>query len=125
MVDVAGAPEGASSPASPVSSGRRREYDGPHASSPVRMQRARAWSALVENAYRLQEAGYKDEHEAMQLGHDPIERWPEAEAGAAALIRKLVTRETVDKEARSTIYFSKRRECSDKDLSKVKLYFYE
>ncbi len=61
----------------------------------------------------------------MQLGHGPIERWPEMEAGEAALIRKLVTRETVSKEARSTIYFSKRRECSDKDLSKVKLYFYE
>ena len=59
-MDVAGVSDGAS----PISSGRRREGSGQHAGSPVRMQRARTWSALVENAYRLQEVGYDPEPEA-------------------------------------------------------------
>ena len=54
-----------------------------------------------------------------------MERWPEAQPGEPALIRKLVTRETVQKEAHSTLYFSKRRECAEKDLSKIKLYSYD
>ena len=83
------------------------------------MVRAREWSAEVEDAYRLQEAGYKDEHEAIALGHPPVERW--ADAG---FIRKLVTRESLGKETPSTLYFSKRRECEDKDLNRVKLYQY-
>ena len=33
--------------------------------SPVRMTRAKEWSEEVEDAYRLQEAGYKDEREAL------------------------------------------------------------
>ena len=88
------------------------------------MVRAKEWNGAVENAYRLQEAGYKDEHEARSLGHPPLEYWP-PKAPETALIRKLVTRETVQKEAHSTIYFSKARECEDKDLSKVKMYTYD
>ena len=45
----------------------------------MRMTRAKEWSAEVEDAYRLQEAGYKDEREALSLGHPPIERWPGGE----------------------------------------------
>ena len=41
------------------------------------------------------------------------------------LIKKLVTRESLGKPNTSTIYFSKRRECEDKDLNRVKLYHYE
>eukprot|EP00966_Prymnesium_polylepis_P003471 79797-Prymnesium_polylepis.2 len=40
------------------------------------MSRAKEWTEDVEDAYRLQEAGYRDEREALSLGHPPIERWP-------------------------------------------------
>jgi len=86
----------------------------------TRMTRAREWSAEVENQYRLQEAGYRDETDALALGHPPVERWPDG-----GLIRKLITRETLGKEASSTLYFSKKRECEDKDINKVKLYAYD
>ena len=44
--------------------------------SPVRMVRAKEWNEAVEDQYRLQEVGYKDEREALSLGHPTIERWP-------------------------------------------------
>ena len=82
---------------------------------------AAEWTAEVENAYRLQEAGYRDEREALSLGHPPIERWPEP----IGFIRKLVTRQTLGKpDKQSLLYFPKRRECEDKLLNQVKLYQY-
>ena len=87
----------------------------------TRLVRAKEWSVEVENAYRLQEAGYRDEHEALSLGHPPLEYWPTE----PPLVRKLVTRETVGKEAQSQIYFGKKRECDEKNLNKVKLYAYD
>lgn len=86
---------------------------------PTRMMRAKEWNVEVENAYRLQEAGYRDETEATALGHPPVERWPDL-----GFVRKLVTKETVTSATPSTIYFSKKRECQDKDLPKVKLFMY-
>ena len=83
-----------------------------------KMMRAKEWSPEVEHAYRLQEAGYRDEAEALGLGHPPIERWNDANG----FIRKLVTRETLGKEAASTLYFSKKREAEDKELHRIKLY---
>ena len=56
-----------------------------------RWTRAREWTAEVEDAYRLQEAGYKDEREALSLGHPPLERWP----APCGFIRKLATRESL------------------------------
>ena len=87
----------------------------------TRLVRAKEWSVEVENAYRLQEAGYRDEHEALSLGHPALEYWPTE----PPLIRKLVTKETVGKEAQSQIYFGKKRECDEKNLNKVKLYAYD
>eukprot|EP00326_Haptolina_ericina_P011316 CAMPEP_0181219016 /NCGR_PEP_ID=MMETSP1096-20121128/28019_1 /TAXON_ID=156174 ORGANISM="Chrysochromulina ericina, Strain CCMP281" /NCGR_SAMPLE_ID=MMETSP1096 /ASSEMBLY_ACC=CAM_ASM_000453 /LENGTH=129 /DNA_ID=CAMNT_0023311305 /DNA_START=81 /DNA_END=470 /DNA_ORIENTATION=- len=86
--------------------------------SPVRMARAKEWDETVENAYRLQEAGYRDLAEARSLGHPEPELWPQT-----GLIRKLTTKESMRKEVPSTLYFRKQRECADKDLSKVKLYY--
>lgn len=92
--------------------------------SPVRMARAKEWTEEVEDSYRLQEAGYKDEREALALGHPPIERWPDG-----GFIKKLITKESLAKSVAgtgesSTLYFRKARECEAKDLSKIKLYEY-
>ena len=96
---------------SPVRDGR---------SGATRIARAKEWNVEVENAYRLQEAGYQDETDALSQGRPPIERWPEV-----GFIRKLITKETLGKEATSQIYFSKKRECEEKDLNKIKLYYYD
>ena len=61
--------------------------------SPVRMARAKEWDETVENAYRLQEAGYRDLAEARSLGHPEPELWPQT-----GLIRKLTTKESMRKE---------------------------
>ena len=42
---------------------------------PTGMERARVWSEEVEDAYRLQEAGYRDEVELLACGQPPAERW--------------------------------------------------
>jgi hypothetical protein len=85
------------------------------------MARAREWGPEVEDAYRFQVAGYKDEAEALALGHAPIERWPDG-----GFVRKLVTKESLMQPAKghSQLYFSKKRECEDKDLNQVKMYTY-
>ena len=53
---------------------------------PTGMERARVWSELVEDAYRLQEAGYRDEAELIACGQPAAERWsaPPRPAAAAA-----------------------------------------
>ena len=88
--------------------------------SPVAMQRARAWSAEVEDAFRLQMAGYRDLQELLLLGEPVPERWDDG----SGFIKKLVCRETINGERRAT-YFRKARECEDGDLHTVKLYSYD
>lgn len=88
--------------------------------SPVTMQRARVWSAEVEDAFRLQMAGYRDLQELLLLGEPMPERWDDGKG----FIKKLCCRETISGERRVT-YFRKARECEDSDLHTVKLYAYE
>ena len=98
-------------------SGRRAAAAGGVATG---MTRAKEWSPEVEDAYRLQVAGYKDEGEALSLGHPPIERWPDG-----GFVRKLVTKESlVGAKGHSQLYFSKKRECEDGYLNQVKMYTY-
>ncbi|KAL1526808.1 hypothetical protein AB1Y20_015501 [Prymnesium parvum] len=100
--------------------GRAPSFQG--SVSPTRMVRAKEWNENVEDAYRLQEAGYRDVHEALSLGHPPIERWP------GGFIKKLLTKESLAKSqaggAVSMLYFRKARECEGKDVNKIKLYEY-
>jgi hypothetical protein len=104
----------------PMASGYASTLGNSDGTGPARMQRAREWSSEVEDAYRLQEAGYRDEREALSLGHPALERWPTP----IGTIRKLITRESLKRESPSILYFSKKRECEDKDLHRVKLYQY-
>ena len=85
------------------------------------MQRAKVWSADVEDTFRLQEAGYKSLRELLSLGQAEPERWPAEEGG---FIRKLQTRHSFDAGARVLLYFRRTRECDAKDLNRVKMYSY-
>ncbi|KAG8142554.1 hypothetical protein E2320_005771 [Naja naja] len=81
---------------------------------PKFMQRAKTWSDEVENLYRFQQAGYRDENEYKQVKHvDVVERWPET-----GFVKKLQRRDN------TFYYYDKERECEDKEVHNVKMYGY-
>ncbi|XP_046729197.1 meiosis expressed gene 1 protein homolog isoform X2 [Silurus meridionalis] len=82
-------------------------------SQPKSMSRARMWTDEVENLYRFQQAGYRDELEYRQIKQVEIERWP-----MSGYVKKLQRRDN------TFYYYSKRRECDDKEVNKVKMYVY-
>lgn len=78
------------------------------------MQRARSWTEEVEEAYRFQLAGYRDELEYLDINKGIIvDRWLHNN-----FVKKLVRKDGY------FYYYDKTRECPDKDLNKVKLYGY-
>ena len=83
------------------------------------MQRAKTWTPDVEDAFRLQEAGYRSLLELRSLGLSEPERWPES-----GFIRKLQTRRSVEAGGYVLLYFRRKPECEAKDLHRVKLYTY-
>lgn len=91
----------------------------PAPGEPIGMKRAKAWSPEVEDAFRLQEAGYRGVAEMVALGLPPPERWPEHEGG---FIRKLQTRHSFDAGERVLLYFRRAPECEPRYLNRVKLY---
>lgn len=82
---------------------------------PTSMKRAKQWSEEVENIFRFQEAGYRDEAEYKSIQNNDPERW-QVHPG---YVKKLRRRDG------TFYYYNKLRECKEKDLNKVKLYKYE
>ncbi|XP_058719671.1 meiosis expressed gene 1 protein homolog isoform X1 [Poecile atricapillus] len=81
---------------------------------PKSMHRAKIWSDNVENLYRFQQAGYRDEVEYKQVKQvDEVECWPET-----GFVKKLQRRDN------TFYYYNRQRECEDKDVHKVKVYVY-
>ena len=84
------------------------------------MTRAKSWSLDVENAFRLQEAGYRSIQEMVALGLTEPERWPESN-----FIRKLQTRHSFDNGGYVVLYFRQTPECEPRYINRVKLFRYE
>ena len=80
---------------------------------PSGMQRAKIWTLEVENAYRYQLAGFKDESEYLFVNPLP-EMW-----SSSGMIKCLTVKDTG-----YFMYFRQVRECEDKHLNKVKLFQY-
>ncbi|XP_039213441.1 meiosis expressed gene 1 protein homolog [Crotalus tigris] len=81
---------------------------------PKFIQRAKTWSDEVENLYRFQQAGYRDEIEYKQVKHvAAVERWPET-----GFVKKLQRKDN------TFYYYDKERECEDKEVHNVKMYGY-
>jgi len=76
------------------------------------MHRPKHWSEEVEDAYRLQLAGYRDAVEYNAVKGE-IDRWPNT-----GYIKKLQRKDG------SYYYYNRVRECADKDVNKIKLYGY-
>ncbi|CAF1459940.1 unnamed protein product, partial [Didymodactylos carnosus] len=73
------------------------------------------WSKEVENAYRFQLAGYRDETEYKALRKvAQIDKWPDS-----GFVKKLQRRKDG-----YFYYFDKERECPDKEINKCKIYSY-
>ncbi|KAM6302373.1 meiosis expressed gene 1 protein homolog [Podargus strigoides] len=72
------------------------------------------WSHDVENLYRFQKAGYRDEVEYKQVKQlDTVECWPET-----GFVKKLQRRDN------TFYYYDRQRECEDEEVHKVKIYVY-
>ncbi|KAM6145719.1 meiosis expressed gene 1 protein homolog [Phoenicopterus ruber ruber] len=81
---------------------------------PKSIYHAKKWSDDVENLYRFQQAGYRDEVEYKQVKQvDMVECWPET-----GFVKKLQRRDN------TFYYYDKQRECEDKEVHKVKVYVY-
>ncbi|KAG9280234.1 hypothetical protein AMEX_G2916 [Astyanax mexicanus] len=80
---------------------------------PKSMSRAKQWTDEVENLYRFQQAGYRDEMEYRQIKQLEIDWWPET-----GFVKKLQRRDN------TYYYYNRKRECEDKEVHKVKMYAY-
>ncbi|KAM9634315.1 meiosis expressed gene 1 protein homolog isoform 2-T2 [Morphnus guianensis] len=81
---------------------------------PKSIHHAKKWSDDVENLYRFQQAGYRDEFEYKQVKQvDMVECWPET-----GFVKKLQRRDN------TFYYYDKQRECEDEEVHKVKVYVY-
>lgn len=80
---------------------------------PKSMHRASVWTSEVENAYRFQAAGWRDEDEYAEAGYEVPEVWGED------FVRCLRVKKTG-----FFMYFRSTRECEDKHLNKIKIYEY-
>ncbi|CAL8242439.1 unnamed protein product [Merluccius merluccius] len=81
---------------------------------PKSMSRAKSWTAEVENLYRFQEAGYRDELEYKQVKQIAmIDTWPES-----GFVKKLQRRNN------TFYYYSRQRECLEREVHKVMVYTY-
>lgn len=85
-----------------------------HAEQPKSLIRPKSWSTEVENAYRFQLAGYRDEKEYKAIRNIEADRWPET-----GFVKKLQR-----KKDGYFYYYNRQRECPDKDIPKCKIYVY-
>lgn len=85
---------------------------------PNKMARAKQWTIEVENLFRFQSAGYRDEVEYMEMHAMPI-YWDDDDADSEHYVKSLQNKYG------NYLYFRRSRECDDKYLNKIKLYTYE
>ncbi|OCT89198.1 meiosis expressed gene 1 protein homolog [Xenopus laevis] len=82
--------------------------------TPTSMTRAEQWSDEIENLYRFQTAGYRDEVEYRHVKQvEMVDRWPET-----GFVKKLQRKDD------TFYYYNKQRECEEKEVHKVKVYAY-
>eukprot|EP00620_Florenciella_sp_RCC1587_P006058 CAMPEP_0182603066 /NCGR_PEP_ID=MMETSP1324-20130603/92306_1 /TAXON_ID=236786 /ORGANISM="Florenciella sp., Strain RCC1587" /LENGTH=139 /DNA_ID=CAMNT_0024820993 /DNA_START=459 /DNA_END=878 /DNA_ORIENTATION=- len=81
---------------------------------PKKMVRATTWTPEVENAFRLQCAGWRSVEEYLQQYDEDLSVWPSNQ-----FIKALKA-----KQNGFFMYFRNYRECEDKYLNRVKLFSY-
>ncbi|XP_062508750.1 meiosis expressed gene 1 protein homolog [Corticium candelabrum] len=82
---------------------------------PKSVVRARRWDKEVEEAYRFQLAGFRDEKEYLDFfPGTKVDRWPDGEK----FVKKLKRRDGY------FYYYNRCRECNDRDVHRTKIYGY-
>uniref|UniRef100_A0A3Q3WKK6 Meiosis/spermiogenesis associated 1 n=1 Tax=Mola mola TaxID=94237 RepID=A0A3Q3WKK6_MOLML len=81
-------------------------------SKPQSQNNNKDWTAEVENLFRFQLAGYRDELDYKQVNRG-VDRWPDTGS-----VKKLQHRDN------TFYYYNRKRECQDCDVNKVKVYAY-
>nr|A7WQL9.1 RecName: Full=Meiosis expressed gene 1 protein homolog [Oxyrrhis marina]ABV22474.1 meiosis expressed protein 1-like protein [Oxyrrhis marina] len=94
----------------------RRTPDAADGRKPTRMERAKAWTPEIEDQFRLQNSGFKSLDEYVDMYGEP-ERWPNELGGFIS--------KTQLKSNGYFVYWRKFRECEDKHLAQVKIYYYD
>ncbi|XP_068132262.1 meiosis expressed gene 1 protein homolog [Hyperolius riggenbachi] len=90
------------------------DFDVDLSVKPKSMSRAKQWSDEIENLYRFQTAGYRDEMEYKHIKQVAmVERWPDT-----GFVKKLQRKDN------TFYYYNKQRECEEKEVHKVKVYAY-
>jgi hypothetical protein len=86
----------------------------PSASQPKPPMQLSNWDEQVEDAYRFQQAGYKNETEYREIQKtDHVDRWPQN-----GFVKKLVARDGY------FYYYNKTRECPDTQINNTRLFSY-
>eukprot|EP00794_Sanderia_malayensis_P008991 gene8991-9951_t len=86
----------------------------PFAPQPKSILRPKSWTDEVEEAYRFQIAGYRDETEYKAVRQVlEVDRWPQS-----GYVKKLQRKDG------TFYYYNKQRECRDKDVYRMKIYAY-
>ena len=80
------------------------------------MKRATLWSIDVENTFRFQAAGWRDENEYLS---DSNNESPDLFEDPFPCVKMLKSKKTG-----FFMYFRSTRECEDKHLGKIKIYEY-
>jgi hypothetical protein len=100
-------------------SSRTRDEEGsqmsskPSGKNPMKMQRAKFWSPDIENLFRYQAAGFRDQEEYAAT-YSPPDCWE-----STGFIKTLQAKQTG-----YFMYFRQDRECEDRHLNKIKIYSY-
>ncbi|XP_057311872.1 meiosis expressed gene 1 protein homolog isoform X2 [Hydractinia symbiolongicarpus] len=84
--------------------GKQKSSKFPLSPQPKSILRPKRWDEEVEEAYRFQLAGYRDEKEYLEIKKDGVDRWPDS-----GYVKKLQRRDG------TFYYYSRRRECTEKD----------
>lgn len=93
---------------------KKNNIEFPTSPQPKSILRPKQWNEEVEEAYRFQVAGYRDEAEYKYISKEnEIVRWPEN-----GFVKKLQRRDGC------FYYFNRKRECTEKDVNQTKIYAY-
>ena len=87
------------------------QLTGTEMKPPAPPQGVKVWTRVIEDAYRLQLAGFRSESIYLDQSKEAkIDRWPDNEGG---FIKK------IKRQDGSFYYFNRERECMDKDVHSV------
>ena len=89
------------------------QLTGTEMKAPPPPKGTKVWTPIIEDVYRLQLAGFKNETHYLEISKElKVDRWSDKEGG---FIKKIKRHDG------SYYYFNRERECMDKDVANVQI----